>query len=431
MYQNNYQGGYPYGYPPQYNNQQYPYGINPNSNYSPFINPPVVNAPVDNFVPGGQIVVPQTTAPPNGIVPGSIPQSQQIQMDQQNGYYNPYNQYAYTPNYNNQPYLVNTGFGYNGNPAFAYMQTGYTPYGYGWNANYYQQQLDRDIDSELYGNTISGIDPFECVRDSILTDEEKEKRKRNIAQYQYYDYYGNLQMGNAYNRNQLKTEELERARKEYIDFFTLISMAAHNYCGDDVDEEELRNKYDPIKPLPKQTNYYSLDDEQKQLYYEYQIVERAATIPIRVAEYDRQQQAIAEKRASAYKKIKDSHDKALGINEGEDITLDAYLQNAGKLYADALVYEQRRRDKDASKKYSNSSFRQLVGNVSGKDIPIASISDEYVPLEQRLKDRYQAQKQKFVMDLNGSLTPTVPPPPSPYDEARNAFVSSVLKGVSL
>lgn len=415
-------GGYPQGYPSPYYNQM---NVNPNSNYSPFMAPPV-SEPVNGYVPGGQTVIPQS-APPEGIVPGSIPQSMQ-----QNGYYNPYIQYNTAPPLQ-QNMMHNTAPGYNMNPALAYMQTGYNPYyNNPWNNQYYQQQqIEMEIEAEMYGNACSTVDPFECVRDSILTEEEKERRRKNINQYQYYNYYGNLQNGNPYDRNQIRNEEFEKARQFYIDFFTTLSMMAHNYCGDKVDEEELRRRYDPVKQAPQQDNYYSLTPEQKEVYQDYQVVERAALIPLKVMQYDMREAQLNERRALAYKKIKESHDKLLGIKEGEKITLEKYLANAGVLVSEAMMYEQRQRDKDASRKYSNSAFRQVISNTCGQSLPVTDCNDEFIPLEQRLKERYKSQKQSFIRALDGSLTPTVPPPDSPYDEQRNQFVQSLMKGMKL
>lgn len=472
MFEQSYYGGYPSGYP-----QYYPYGINPpqtlsyeqcaqygvnpESMYSPFVQPPV-QAPTPGYVPGGQMVNP------------NLQQNSQIQS----GSSNPYNGYQnmggagnsakqqYTvgpavgnkqywwypgmPEQNNQPQQqgsVNPAFDFMASQGYQPQQNTYYPQqqmtqpqqpntGYMFNMQHMQtmpyywcnQQLialDDFVTSELYGTTYSNVDPFECIRDSIMTDEEKARR-REMQQQQYYNsFYGNL-----YAQNQVKAEEYNKAKEVYLNFFTKLTMAAYNYTGDTITEEEIRERY---CPTPVQQTFRPPTPEERELQEEFNRVQLGFSIPSICERYD-QLQAIADnKRMQAYGRIKEAHDKLLGLEPGKEMTLNEYLDNAGILYADSLLADQRRKNKDATRKYSQAAFTQRLNMETGQNLPISSPDDDYLPLEERIKRRYTQQKNVFRMEDDGSITPLVPPPSpnDPYTDQKQRFMRSLTDGMKL
>jgi len=413
---NNYQqyGGYPNGYPPQNFDQNEFYQQAVNSPYSPFFGEMAYQQPVQQ-----QVI--QNPYP-------SYDYGQQAQTQQPNMPYNPYA--SYQPQGNSfQPYMNQPQ-----NPYYNQYNTGY---GYGaYNAQY---QYNQYIQEQLYSNNPEcGFDPFECLRDAILSDEEKERAR--LYAPDSYSWNGSP----IYTNRQLmiQREEQEKEIKRAKNFWMKLTKAA--YCEDEsVTDQMIEEAYFPPPKQMQQPAVYNMTPEQLQHMNDLSVVDNTAALHYQLIADDYNEIERNRQFTHAAAKIKESHDKVLGLKE-EDYNLSNYLENASMLWINARTDEQRRRNRDGSIKYARSEYKRSLLPDYIKNDPNAPISmftdDDFVPLEKRIKEQYLLKKMnnqtKFLSQLSGTIeadgsyTPSRPPSVDPETEmARAAFIDEATKGM--
>lgn len=439
-------GGYPGGYPPQNYGQQNSYYENlpvPNgyeSQYSPFIQPymgqqntmnntmymtdPGYAQPAPPSYTGGNpyITQQQPVQNQNMQVSGFNPfmaNPQAVQQQQQ--YYNPqpqpYNMPMPNPyyGYGQQPYSPNPYYGYNS---------------YGGSSQYnYNNQFNSVVEQSLYGNNIPEFDPFDCLRDAVLSDSEKQKARLNTPVG--YGYNG----APLYNADQLRyqREQEENAKNEVLNFWIKLSKAAHH--NDNVTDEEIENHYMPkIDVAVQQPRYTSMSTEELMYEQEKAQVENTAVIHQMFEKADYVNACVAQQVSEGYRKIKESHDRILGV-DSENMNLRNYMANAGALYVDAISRKQKNMAKDGTLRYSRSAYGSMFANntttPTASDYEAAFSNDEYIPLETRIREKYIKAKSKMMVLPDGSLAPSTPPPSvdPEIQEARDSFLKEAMKGM--
>lgn len=365
------------------------------------------------YNPFSQYNVQQQQVQMNPYQPPAPPMNPyQHQMQQQNGYYQqpPINPY--------QPQNINIGgYGYN-NPYYA--------------QNTFDYQYRMMLNNEEYGGyVIPGFDPFECLKDAVFTDEEKSLINAHTP------------IGYGYNGAPMYTREqqmeynriYEDAREKVVDFWTQLSVAAHRGSGEEnIDEMEIRSHYDPtmwVQPQPKNITSYTADE--LELQREYTKVYQTQIVHNIYNSLPKQYEYIDRKRAEGYARIKESHDKILGIRPGDDIDLKTYLSKAGSLYVDAITRDVRRLAHDGSIKYARSHYKNMFAKPGAGPLDPAFIDEDYVPMEKRLKEEYIMSKLKpKTIQLNENGEISIKPMPtrstrSP-DEDRALFLKSAMRG---
>lgn len=417
-------GGYPPGYPPQfvqpqgYAVQGYPVH-DFNSPYSPF----------PNMGMGGYGVMQQQ------VVQQPVQPQQPVQTQQQAAF----NPYASYPIQQQQPQGYDP-FAYMMNPPGSGMMP-YGGYGYGYNGVNpylgYQQnmQYNAALNGLLYNENIPGDDVFDALRDVILSDREKSQAFMNtpIA----YGYNG----APLFSNEQLNAQkqEQERLMEQSIQFCSRLSSAAHTATDDKpMTMQEARQFYDPKlqKGNPYlQPNYNQMTRDQVEWANQENIVTSTNVFMAQFDTVEYFENLRWQRIAEGYAKIKESHDKLLGIKEGDG--LKEYLANAGLLYADALSREARLMQKDGSLKYKKGTYANALAKANPEAVnqmPISMFTnDDYIPLEQRIKERYIAAKSRLVPNRDGTFSPSTPPPPVSKEvaEAREAFLIKATEGVQI
>ena len=418
-------GGYPQGYPPQPMQMQQAM----NSPYSPFPNSQLANVYV---TPNGQVMGAGEGPISNQNIPNPpVPPTPPPVMGGQVNGYNPFAQYGAT---NQQPPQQQFG-GYMNQPGYYQQPFMGIPFGYsGYYVNSYEMQYQAFINDQLYSSHFVGFDPFDCLKDAVLTDEEKRLSAIHTPKGYNYNgapYYDNTQI-TEYNKIYKKTKDA------VVDFWTRLSMAAHNACGDDITWEEVHAYYDPDERMKNNAyanpvkNYYDMSKEELEYMNKMSQVDQTAILARKFEMADYYQQMIEQKRAEGYAKIKQSHDQILGLTP-ENMTLKNYMDNAGLLLADIKMREQRMIMKDGTNKYNRDNYKNMVSNGNNiNNQPISIFSDDsYVPLESRIKEKYLTSKANSLANLGG-YTPSPPPFVDPQTAAnRQAFIEYSLRGVKI
>jgi len=446
-------GGYPQGYPPIMP-QQMGYGMIPGQGqYSPFISPfpnptpapfvpglspmehtdangntTVIN-PATGYNPGGATISQGGFNPVNGVV------SQPVGV---NGF-NPFTRFIGNPGYvvqNNQqqgyapyspPPYPQGSYAYNmakyGTPNIPYGIAPYMTNGYG------QNQFDYQLQDYLYNETPSAMDTMEMLERVILTDAEREKIDHNRNSYYGYDYYGRPIYGNAYQRSQQQQNQFEEARKSYQNHFTMLSKIAHAYSGEEIDEDEMMKRWDPVPPRQEQKifNYYTATDEEKK---EFERNQRMAATHQLVTQLENAQgynNWMQMQKQEAFKKIKESHDRLIGVEPGQHYDLKTYLDNGYKINVNIAMQKAKSLNRNGTSKYSRNNYRGNISQSGGSPVPITSKDDEYVSIEQMLKGVYDRNKtvDSILRSQNGQTTFTSEPAFNSEYEAHKYFMETV------
>ena len=449
-----YYGGYPnMGYPPQMPQtisvSQNGYEIYPptadamNSQHSPFMNPPVSDIqsqglPQPYWDQNSQMNMMQSQTVPFRYVPGANgpieahrPDGtvEYINMNRggttvSSGGFNPVTQ-TNTPQasqigYTNNPYMrfqgqylpqQNAGYGY---------QYGYSPF-----PTYGQNQFDREISEILYNEDTSFYDPMGALEEILLTDEEREAVNRNRQiQFSGYDYYGRP-IYNTYGANVKAQEAFNTARKNVQTYFTKLSKICHAYFGEDINEDEMMKRFDPIKEAPKPAQ---LTPQEVEYRRQIQWVEYCNDLDKRLAQEDQMEYGRRLLKLQYYQKIRDSHTKMLGVQPGESYDLNTFMNNGYKILAHDFVENGRRRLKDASKKYDSKAFRSSIAINTNKPVPIKSKDDEYIQIEERLRRVYEKNKSSAMMALpDGSFAFGIAPPGQDQETYRQRLFAEAIE----
>ena len=425
-------GGYPYGYPPAMPQQmiqpmQFPsfgQGL-----YSPFVSPfpnpqpyqppvPGVTAPLEVQDKSGNVV----TMPATGFNPGGTTVSQ--------GGFNPVSGVTTPPA---------AGLGFNpftrfiGNPGYQVPnmpmmqpQQGFSPYvpqprppmfmnGYYqtlYNAANAQNQFN--FQQTLYSEEPSVTDIENILRQIVLSDEEREKINHNQQGYVVgYDYYGNPIYNNgysAYQANQERQRQFEEARHEFQLYCTQLSKVAHAYSGETIDEEATMRRFDPIpqQPIQKQFNYYTATPKEREDYEKEMQYMACQDLISKIPQIDAMEQNLANQRLAMMDQIKASHDKLLGVEPGQHYDLKTYLDNGYKIGVNAAMQQARSDSRNGTNKYSRNEFRAGLSMNTNSAIPITSKDDEYVSVENILKNVYNRNRMadSIMRNQNGQTVYT-------------------------
>lgn len=371
-------------------------------------NPYLQHLQNNNYQPVQQQTV--QTGSTNEYVPYSNMQTQP-HIQQQSGYYPPQpNGYGYYPN--QQPGYNIGGYGYNG-------------YGYQTTFDY---QYSLVVAAEEYGHHLPGFDPFDCLRDVILTDEEKKLSQINTP----VGYYYNGSPIYSHEQQMEHNKIYEETRENVINFWTQLSIAAHRGTGEtNVDEQEIRSHFDQRMWEPAHRPITTLTPDELEMQNQYTRVYQTQTIHNMFNKMEYYYDYLDQKRAEGYAKIKASHDKILGVKE-EDMNLRTYLSNAGSLYVDTITRDYRKMQHDGTIRYARSGYKNMMAKPGAGQMNRALIDEDYVPLEKRLKEQYVMSKLKpktIRLNENGEMT-ILPPPKRPdpsTDEHRAMFLQNAMR----
>ena len=398
-------GGYPYGYPPYPSQNVTPDYMN--SQYSPFgigMMPPQQPYMQNNYIPNnnqefqyvpGRIEPVQVThangvteqlPPPNMNIPGGTTVN--------DGGFNPVSG-TNTQQVSSQGYGgFNPFYGPNGriyNPSYMMNNVPYSPICY----NYpFQNEFNQVLNDVMYEEGVE-CDIRPVLENMLLTDEEK--RSANAYRNVQYDYYGRPIGQSAYEDSMRRQEEFEQQRLNQQTVMTRIAKVAHAYFGEEIDEQATMEKYDPVPKVVKPKTYLEMTPEErkqydadKRVFDTQRLIDEAARFQYTVEERERQ-------RAYFYGKIKESHDKLLGVQPGESYDLNTFMNNGYKLVIASMNEAVKLSRKDGARKYSSNGYRQVIQNQTGMNVPMSTKDDDYVPIEQKLKEIYAKNKGASLM----------------------------------
>lgn len=477
-------GGYPnYGYPPNY-----AYGMGQNMS--------MINGPIEaTFKDGSTVTIPsqqqyqqpigvynppmynsyqqQDTAGYNSVNPANV-STEYIQGGSRinRGGYDPvsrtFSPQAATQGYN--PFMGNTSvpITMQQNPA---NPNGFEPYDPAKRSNniyyssmnnglnrfnfnsyydpvtYSQNSYNFDLQEILYDNSISMDNSYFW---NLMFGNKGEDTVHIIG----YDYYGNPIYDNPKLAAEKQQEEYNTWRNTQIGVnVALTKIVAHNSGKKiDLDESKLRDFFDPM-PKQSQLPVYQprkipkTPKEKEEAEIEAgMIIAAEACARVDMMERLRPQREAYE--AYLHKLIKDSHDRSLGVEPGTNYDLKTYLDNAYNLRIQSAVRESKLRSKVGYDKYSTNNFRAHLANETRSPIPIESKDDEYVPIEQMIRNLYAKNKKTSLAleNPNGvqpgtyinsrvpinappvSLVGATPQEPDIYsDESHNRFIQSMQR----
>lgn len=328
---------------------------------------------------------------------------------------NPYLQFQQQSGYGNQANIY--GFG-----------------GYGYNNGQYQRNMNLAYQEMIYENLYSfdipGIDPIESLRGTLTPEERRLAELHTPAGYAYNGSpYYNKEQQIAYN------EAMAKAKEIVIDFNAKLMRAAYNGSGTPINKEDARHLVDPdylASQLPQPKSYQNMTEKELQWADRMQKVEYTWTLANKFAAAEAFEPIRKQKMAEGYAKIKESHDKIIGLTP-ETMDLKNYMANAGLLLVDAVTREQKRLMKDGRNKYDRNHYQSLLPRNNFDSRPLSMFTDDdYIPIERRIKDNYIRSKIKMMHNPDGTISPTPPPSVDPETEkSRQDFLNSALRGIKL
>jgi hypothetical protein len=208
----------------------------------------------------------------------------------------------------------------------------------------------------------------------------------------YTGYYGNQVNYNYYNpiyQQQLiqqQREAEERQRRAIIDQNKMMSKIAHAYSGSTISDEALSKLYDPVATKTK---------EQVAEDYEF---DKIANINQRAVVVDRDPQLIQR-----FNETSKYHDSVVDPNCG----MIEYFSKAGTLYVNALMREEKHRQRDLSQTYDSNAYHKALQ----RQAPYAgmfnsnNIDDNVITLPENLRQHaqgsYEERRQRFIASIMG------------------------------
>ena len=399
-------GGYPNnGYPPNMPQMQQQYQ-NPNnsyyqSQYSPFITPPP-------FTPD-YVYTPGANGPIQGVKRDGTVEYRNVQGGQfsSDGGYNPVNN-TITQSTNFNPYygMPNVpGAGYNNNNRI------YNPSNmYGYANNYYSQNMDQ-INDLLY-NMDWYYNINDDIRELVLHEEAKDPSK--AYGYNYYDI------------NRQRQEEFDKQRLNIQTVFADISKVVKFYKHEDYDRDVALKRFDPVQQ-PDQNNYYTMTEEERERNKKLQRVYEVQQLDYQLNMYKVREQNALIQRDKLFTKIKESHDRMLGVNPGESYGLDTLLNNGHQLLREIFIRKARLKLRDGNRKYRSSNFKQSINTFLGSNVLSTSTDNDYIPIEQRLKDIYAKNKSNMLALPGGMFAFGIAPPGMDQEEYKKRLFEDANK----
>lgn len=426
-------GGYPYGYPPYPSQNGVPDYMN--SQYSPFGVGMTPQQPYvgNNYIPNNQDFqyVPGRVAPvevtyDNGVTQQLPPPTMNIPggTTVNDGGFNPVSGMN-TQQVSSQGYGFNPFYGPNGrvyNPSYMMNNVPFSPICY----NYpFQNEFNYTLNDLMYEDKVE-YDIRPDLENILLTDEEK--RSANAYRNVQYDYYGRPIGQSAYEDNIRRQEEFEQQRLNQQVVFTNISRIAHAYFGEQIDEQATMEKYDPVPKQVKPKTYLEMTPEERKQYDADKRVYDTQRLIAEATSFENVLAMREQQRAYFYTKIKESHDRMLGVQPGEHYDLNTFLNNGYKLVVSAMVDRSKLSRKDGARKYSSNQYRQIMQNTTGMNVPMSSKDDDYIPIEQKLKEIYEKNKGSSLMMAlpGGGFAFGIAPPGEDQEEYRQRLYKESL-----
>lgn len=282
---------------------------------------------------------------------------------------------------------------------------------------------------------------------SVMTDQEllegmnlsdSERERLNSSQNNIIigrDYYGNpvYANGNAYQTSQQRQELFEQARRNHQLLHTKLSKIAHAYYHEEIDEQSAMDFWDPVRQSPefnpqKIKDFNNTTEEERQKINERLVVQEIRDLHQYQQRYDLLQEKVAEQKQLMLQKMKDSYNQLLGLQPGQDCSLQYFMENAYKICADIDRREIRQRRRNGTAKYSQNDYKGSLSQISCAPVPITSRDDEYVSIEQTLKSVYDRNRRssECIMRLpNGQTTFTTEPVFSSEHDRHLHFLQTV------
>lgn len=467
-------GGYPYGYPPIM-----PVPTNPiqqaySNPYSPFIDASQVQSSQEErpYVPQ---MTPEMAARMSGVPYQINPQNREVELVNPSsaqtvstgyiqggvainpGGYNPVTMMqsqptaspVMLPSYNPAAAQSNPYCAFQQNPAFqgkelykpsslqpnAQYMTPYMTYNY---QGYAQNSYDQALQDLMYEETDSGFDVMGMLEHIVLTDAEREKIDHRRNYVVSYDYYGRPIYQNSYQESMRKQNEFEEARRKYQEHFTMLSKIAHAYSGEEIDEESAMKHFDPV-PKPQVRPHTNNDMiyvnpatatqvEMNHYYRDYRFYE-TQKLAMQLDYIEANKASRENMRNYYFSQIKESHDKLLGIEPGQHYDLKTYLDNGYKIGVQMAIRKSKSANRNGTTKYSRNGFRASLSQRSRATVPITSKDDDYVSIEDMIKNIYDRNKvQNNILQMENGQTSytTIPSNVSPAESAaHNAFMKQI------
>jgi hypothetical protein len=268
-------------------------------------------------------------------------------------------------------------------------------------------EFDSYMQNLLYTNDY-GIDIKSDLANMIFSDEELQKRDEHnksrmivgfdmLNQPIYSDdtyYYGRYR-----NNGNIQTD-FENAVNNYVNYYMMCSDICHGYFGDQdkVDKEKLRKRFNPFPQRQQQqmnpnigsvAQLYSMTPEQREEYIKEQRIAECWRLEQTFNQREAMQGYVDNQRAIAFGKIRASHDRMLGFEPGQGYSLSEYLDNGYALNI-AIAKENMKKIKfNAQNKFNPTTFDQRITKDYGKQLPKFLIDDDYLPIEEKIRQRYR------------------------------------------
>lgn len=291
----------------------------------------------------------------NYQTPGYNPY-QQNQMQQQA--YNPYQQY----NHQQQ--------------AYQYQQ----------NPNYYNQQYYNSYQYEQENLIYGKQEPGGFMPNIVVADVKGNAVSMPPAYTT--DYYGNPIYANPFEARQYEIErekQYKEAMQRRINMMKSLSRCAHTANGTEIDDKTLELIYDP-KPIVQPQFQPPRTAEEFKKYNDRYKMDQCSRLAYELQYKDASDQYYREAYISKQNEITEAHNKM--IDKGADLV--TFFDQAGKLYIESLMYEQRRRNKDCTQLYNQDNYRRALNKS------VYNTDEISIPIPANLKEKYHENRERFL-----------------------------------
>jgi len=335
------------------------------------------------------------------------------------------------PVFQQQP-TVNSGMGYPQYNPYISNRYNYTP-AYTMDRAAYDQYYNNQLNNDLYGN-VGEFDVEELFRQAILTEGELLRRRANTP----IGYYDNGVYRYDEEARAKYKEYMDDQYRKQVDLNIRISKACHK--DDGVTDEQIRMMYDPIyRNSQTKTNMpitcvgeNDMIPDELAAKLKTPIIDKDPTI----GQYNRMMQQCNEynafasihnrfmqeivadygrdiRKLEAFAKIKESHNKLLGLKPGESVTgWDDFAARSGPLCVEVAKYKSKRYLNKRIRKFDKDNYCTRVDIKTSID---ALCNDDVIPFEFKLKNKngkiLNEVMQGFIFTKEDGVIPMMTPPP--------------------
>ena len=296
---------------------------------------------------------------------------------------------------NQIPGFMQSPMGMNGMGMYPFMQG--------------QNQFNYTLQDFLYEEQPSAIDARELLAQVVLSDKEREKIGQMRNDIIGYDYFSRpIYSNNGYYRQSMEMQQqFEQARYDYQSYFTNLSKIAHAYSGEKIDEAATMKRFDPVPPAPPAPKYFNpmtATPEERKAYENNQRVANCLMLDNMSYQCEAMKTYNDLIRENLYAQIKASHDKLIGVQPGEHYDMKTFMDNGYKIGVDIAMRKAKSANRNGTTKYSRSAFRQDMNanprSINQAQVPVTSVDDEYVSVEEMLKSVYNRNKANMYQKVN-------------------------------